>query len=220
MALHKGMAGVVILAALGLTLPGCGRKSASYGSPQEVFDAFKNAAAKEDYKTFTDCLTTDSRKAMTGGLVVAVVMMKQFAGLGGKGGELDAKLKPLDDVMKKYDLKEDAVKQVFAEAAKGGADPTAAKNSMLKLSDSIKDHGAFMADVMGALKQIGGKGEANKLTAFKDAELKDVKTSGDTATGTVVVRQGGSEKSNPVQFRKEDGGWRIDMTEMMMKKGP
>jgi hypothetical protein len=212
------MASVLVLAALGLTLPGCGRKA--HGSPQEVFDAFKTAAAKEDYKGFTECLTNDSRKVLTGGMVFGVVMIRQFAGLAGKGAGDEAKMKPLEDALKKHGITDDFLKKVSADGPKLG-DPVALKNAIMKMAEPVKDHGAFMADVVAATKQMGAKEDpSKKLMSFKTAELRDVKTSGDTATGTVVIRDGGAEKSEPIHFRKEEGGWRIDVTEMMMKKGP
>jgi hypothetical protein len=216
---HKRMAGIVIVVALGLAAPGCGKKGQS--TPQEAFDAFKNAAAKEDWKAFTECLTNDSRKVMAGSMVAAVVMMKQFAEGPGKA-EFEAKLKPLNDVMKKYDLKEDAFKdafkEIYAEAIKGGGDAEGGKKALIKLGESIKDPGAFMGDVASALKQFGRKDDMSKLAAFKEAVVKDVKTSGDTATGTIVLREGGSEKSDTIHFRKEEGVWRIDMVEMITRK--
>jgi hypothetical protein len=72
------MAGVVLFASLGLAMPGCGKKNATHGPPQETFDAFKNAGAKEDYKAFMDLLTTDSRNAIAGGGLLSLGVTREL----------------------------------------------------------------------------------------------------------------------------------------------
>ena len=65
---------VLILAALFTTAPaisaGEGRQEKTYKTPQEVFDAAKEAAAKDDWKALFGCLTPKTQDMLTGMLVV------------------------------------------------------------------------------------------------------------------------------------------------------
>jgi hypothetical protein len=232
MAVHKRMAGIVILAALGLAMAGCGKKDATQGTPQETFDAFKNAGAKEDYKAFTDLLTTDSRNAMTGGALLWVgVTREQFEKLGLKGP-----MKPLQDVLKKHGVKEEAFMEAMESykkmgegnlkaVEKGSLDmgkaQAAERAFVIKLAELIKDQAAFVKDVRAVVVKLDPELAVKQdiLQAVKNSELKDVTTTGDTAKGTIVTKHAGVEKRVPIQFRKEDGAWRVDLTEVLFKKG-
>jgi hypothetical protein len=212
MATYKRIVGVVAVAALLLVAQGCGRKK--HGSPQEAFDAAKNAAAKEDYRTFTDCLTPDSQKVMSGVLVLTISMGQGFAALGGE--ELKAKLKPLDDVLKKHGVKQEEVGKILKDAKKDGP---GVRGAMLKIAEPIKDHAAFLEDLAAAGKKAGGDDKNQATAPFKNAELKDLTVSGDTAKGAMVTSVGGKEKRQPMYFRQVDGGWKIDLVEAVMQKG-
>jgi len=58
---------LLILAAFSADSVAGGKKV--YKSPQEVFEAAKKAAEKEDIKTLLGCITADSRDAIAGGFV-------------------------------------------------------------------------------------------------------------------------------------------------------
>src|SRR5262249_52567761 len=97
-------------------------------------------------------------------------------------------------------------------------DPEAAKKGMKQMLEPIKDKNAFVADMMTAMKKLGGD-KKDSGPMGKDAELKDVKIEGDTATGTVVTKHDGKEKSEAIKFRKVGGGWKIELPADMLK-GP
>jgi hypothetical protein len=200
-------AGVVLAALLFSALPGCGSKGAAHATPEDVFKAAKAAADKEDWKGFCDCLTDDSRDTFAGGMAFAGVMMKAFGELGGK--EAGAKLKPIDDVLSKHGLTEENFKKMEKAPPLGGGEKEMAK-VMKELVAPVKDRGAFVADMVAALKQVGDKGK-DQPPFPKDAVLKDVKIDGDTAKAVIVSQQGGAERSEPIAFRKVGAGWKIEL---------
>ncbi len=204
--------GMLLLALLGLMAPGCGKSGGTtHATPEDVFKAAKAATDKEDWKGFCDCLTDDSRDTFAGGMAFAGAMMKAFGGLGGK--DLQAKLKPIDDVFNKHGLTEEALKKTPG----GGAEKDMAK-AMKELVAPVKDKSAFVADMLAALKQAGeGKGKDSGPFP-KDAVLKDLKIDGNTAKGVIVTKQGG-EKSEPIEFRKVGAGWKIDIPADSLKIG-
>jgi hypothetical protein len=228
MALRNRIAGALVLGTLALSLQGCGKKGGNYSTPQEVFDAFKTAGAKEDYKGQLDCLTDDSRNMLVGGAVLMISMVRDLAPQLGKGDEDKAKVKPLQDLLQKHGVKDELVKQVvgevFGEALKKGSGKGAEtmKKATRKLAEPIKDQVAFLTDAMAALQQANPQmatDEQEKRLAMKNAELHDLTISGDTAKGTLVTKKGGVENREPLHFRKVEGGWRVDLEEALLKKG-
>ena len=199
-------AGMVLAILLLPALHGCGSKGgATHATPDDVFQAAKAAAAKEDWKGFCDCLTDDSRDTFAGGMAFAGVMMKAFGELGGK--EAQGKLKPIDDVLSKHGLTEENLKKMEKAPPLGGGEKDMAK-AMKEMAAPIKDRSAFVADMVAALKQVEGKGK-DQPPFPKDAVLKDLKIDGDSAKAVVVGRQGDVERSDPIEFRKVGAGWKI-----------
>jgi hypothetical protein len=193
--------GMMVFAVSCLLAGGCG--GGGHKTPEDAFKAARTSLEKEDWKGFSDCLTDDSRDQMAGGFVMIGVMMKLVGSPG--GDEAKAKLKPIDDVLAKHGLTDEVMKKMPDE--KPGKDPESAKKAMKKLVEPIKDKGAFIADMMAAMKKMGDGKKENSIPLPKDAELKDVKIEGDTAKGFVVTK----EKKEPIEFRKVGGGWKIEM---------
>jgi hypothetical protein len=102
-----------------------------------------------------------------------------------------------------------------------GKAQAAERSFIIKLAEPIKDQVAFLKDVRAAVVQLDPELAVKQdiLLAVKNSELKDVTTTGDTAKGTIVTRHAGEEKRVPIQFRKEDGAWRVDLTELIFKRG-
>jgi hypothetical protein len=207
---HRVVGGLVLFVALGTAL--AGGRGTTYRTPQEAFDAAKKAIAREDWKGFCATLTDDSRDVLAGGMVMVPLMIKGFAKLApeDKQKELLAKLKPLEDVMAKHGLTEEALAKMPKDEKPGGKGPEAIKQAFKKLLAPVKDRSAFVADMIAAMKKMDPK-QAKEGPLPADAELKDVKIEGDTAKGMIVTKKGGQEKRAPIDFRRIDGSWKIDL---------
>lgn len=234
-------AAVYVTAVALLTAAGCGKDketeekngqpkgsgaapAAAYDSPQAVFEAAKAATAEKDWKTFAGCLTEESRDVFAGGLVMMTGMIKAFSvGFAGPEGaeEAKAKIKPLDDVLAKHGLTEEVMKKAEPKQPPGGGDPEAMTKALRAMAAPIDDRTAFIADVFAAFEKIGDS-PADEMDMLANATLADVEIDGETATGTVIQRQNGQEKKEPIEFRKVDGSWRIHLTaeEFMQGGGP
>ncbi len=182
--------------------------SKAYATPQAVFAAAHKAAQKDDWKALYNCLTPDSREAITGQLVFAGVMIKAFASFDKSGKAADA-LKPIDATFTKYGLTKDVLDKIKPE--KVGPDATPKEKAAFARTYAApikgKDRPAFVAEMMKSMEKLG-----KKKPPTGDATLKDVKITGNTATGTSTEKQeDGTEKTEPVAFKKVGGGWLIEM---------
>jgi hypothetical protein len=213
--------GLLLLAAVAVAA--AGDRQPVYRTPQEVFDAAKKALQKEDWKTFCGTLTNDSRDMFAFPMVMLPVMMKGFAKFfpEEKRKEFLAKLKPLEEVLAKHGLTEEALnKMELAKPAGKGLD--AMKEALGKLLAPVKDRCAFFADMMKAFQKMDDK-KGKGGVILRDGELKDVKIEGDKAKGVFVRQEGGKEQRDPIQFARVDGSWRIDLPPDFgkgPKKGP
>jgi len=187
--------------------PGSDAKSKSYGSPNEVLDAAAAAAKSEDWAAFSQCLTNESRDAFAGMLVFGATFAKAFAEFDKeKGKEMT---KGIDDALQKHGITEERLKEMQKDAPLKG-DQKEASKAFAKLVEPVKDKGAFIADLMAALKKLGKPGQEGPML---EGELKDVKIDGDTAKGTFVRKtKDGQDKKEPIEFRKVGGSWKIQLS--------
>jgi hypothetical protein len=215
MAPNRLILGILVLAALALTGHGGETKTPSYATPQAVFNAIKAAAVKGDYKGVANCYSAETRKLLAADFALAAWFLK--------GGALKAaeakKDQPLAKVFKRHGLKDEMIKERFAEAIKGGQDDI--NKARLEIAEAIKDQVVFISDIVAAVSQLDTTGQVRKqFLAIKDAELRDVTVSGNTAKGTAVIRANGKDQQAPMRFLREGGGWRIDMAESIRKRPP
>jgi hypothetical protein len=202
------LAGSLLLAALGTAF--AGERPPTYRTPQEVFEAAKKAAQREDWKGVCATLTDDSRDMLAGALVMTPLRFKARAKLAGpREKDILAKLKPLDDVLARHGLSETVLNNILA--AQADTDPKdAIKLSVKKLLAPIRDRCAFIADMFNALKTVN-ESKARRGPINADAELHDVKIKDDRAAGVIVTKMGGKEQREPIEFRKVAGSWKIEL---------
>jgi hypothetical protein len=236
MAMQKRIGVALAAAALVLAAHGCGKqgptpdkKGPTFSTPEEAFAAFKQAAAKDDYVGLAGPLTDDTRRVLAGSLAAEATRLRiivvtflpkdspvfNAAERAKMKAEWLSKVEPLDRLLGKYDVEEEAVTKAFAEAKGGGKE--ADRRALIKIAAPIRTPAVFLGDAVAALKQAGGKENTDKLAALTTGDLKDVTTNGDTATGTLVIQEGGAEKRMPLTFRRVDGSWRIDLVEPFLK---
>jgi hypothetical protein len=209
-----------LVAALALATSGHGGET--YRTPQDVFNAAKEAAKKKDIKGFMNCVTEESQDILAGGTAFAAVMLKSFATAFAKGDEakkLLERMKDLDATLARHGLTEEALARMKGELSIDVAkNPEAIKKAIKILVRPVKDKVAFFGDVLAALDKLGTKPGEGPLPA--DAELKDVKVEGDFASGVVVSRKDDKERREPLHFKKVGGGWKIDLPlDLLLKQG-
>ena len=178
-----------------------------YKTPEAVFDAFIDAGNKKDFKTFVACLTDTSRDKMAGLMIFAGAMNKAFADFD-KTGKAKKMVEKIDKIFDKHGLNKEKLDNLKPAP---GADPKELQKSLQKVVGTIKDRPGFVADMLVAMDQ--GKPKSKP-------ELKDVKITGDTATGSVVEKKGEKENKQPISFKKIGGSWKIELPDAPTRKGP
>lgn len=179
---------ILFLALISVAMVGCSG-SAGGSSPEDVFAKFQKATENDDYKGAFNCLEETTQNGMVAGMVI----MSGFMVMGD-----DDATKKLEEVMKKHNL--DDLDEKEMEKYKGDQ-----KAAMDFVASKVKDKAQFFADVMGIAAKAKNAGDNS--FAMK-GELKDVKTDGDKATGTVTLKGG---KEEPINFVKVDGRWLIKL---------
>jgi len=215
---HTPLLAASLAALVCLTALGCGGGGGGYDSPQAAFDAMKAASEKKDWKGVCNCMTPDSQDAMAGMMVLSGTVMKAmgaFAAMAGgeEAEKAKAALEKIDQVLKKHGLTEDAMKKMKGKKPEA---PDQQLAVLKELTAPIKDKPAFVAEMIQAFGEMG-PGESEMF--FHDGTLKDVKISGDTATGTVSETVEGEQKDNPISFKKTGGGWLVELPLDKMQPG-
>lgn len=190
------------------------KKTPLYKTPQAVFDAARKAAEKGDGKGVIQILSDDNRDGMAGMMVIIGSFSTQVGAAFAKTDEDKEKIKKIDDVLTRYGVTQEMAKNAIALAKEmKGKQPFEALPPLRKLLEPVKDRAGLIADMMVLTDKKGGK----PFDEFKTAKLQDVKVDGDVARGSVLVTKDGAEKTEPIEFRKEGGGWKIHM-DMNKKK--
>jgi len=195
-----------------------GGRDPVYKTPQAAFDAALKGFKNKDWKTIYGALTDESREKVASMAAFMPLMMKGFAKLAPKDKQEEAlaKFKPLDRILAKHGLTEAVLKKMEKENKGTEAkDPKAMEQAMKKLLEPIKDRAAFVAEMMTALDKMMGKQGGD---VPEGAQLKDLKVEGDRAKGFLIAKKGDKQERIPVEFRRQGGGWRLEMPEG--PKGP
>lgn len=184
-----------------LALPAAAQKAKGkvYKTPQEVFDTFVVALKKRDAVIFVGCLTPDSVKHLAGERALRALATRNRVEKS-KDKDEQLKYKPMLDVLDKHGLTAKATKDI---------DPSAfqqRQKSISTLRDLIKDHAAFLTQILAADAKINPKDKNDDVTP----KLTGVKTEGNKATATVVISVNGMDIKQPIEFHKVGDGWKID----------
>lgn len=196
------------LLVVSLTLSGCGGGdevaggddkskgasggAAAYDSPEQVFDAFKAAAANNDLKQFMGCMSAKSQNEFAFGMV----MMSAFLPMQHMDDEAKAEAlgKEIESVMAKHGLSEEKMDQMEPNT----------EPDYDKVFAPVKDKAAFVGDLFAIIER---EDPDTPLKMLATASLKDVKVDGEKASGKMVVD--GDEED--IEFVKVDGSWLIEM---------
>jgi hypothetical protein len=211
---------VLLAGVLGVASAGAD-KAKPYGSPQEVFAAWVDAARTKDWQTFAECLTADALDRMTAQGVVGMAFMKPFIQAfadkddTGKAKEAVAQI---DALLTKHGLTREVLAKLDLrpwQDRKG--DPAALRKAAAGIAGLVRKKGAFLGDAAALMQKLGkGADKGGLFDAFGgDVQLEDVKIAGDTARGIAVANKN-REKSQPLAFKKEGGGWKIELPSVAM----
>ncbi len=187
------------------------KQAPTYATPKDAFEAAKKAAEKNDYKAVVGTLTKDSRDTLAGAMVIMGSFAKVYGAKFAKTDEQKANIQQIEKILDKHgvsaDMAKEAVELGLATKSKSQAEVLPA---MRKLGASIKDEAGLVAAMM-TLAEKDKKAKGNPFDDLKTAKLKGVKIEGDNAKGTIIVTKDGTEKSEPMEFRKEGAGWKIKL---------
>jgi hypothetical protein len=196
------------LAVRGDSAPG---KEAIYDSPKAVFAAAQAASKKGDVPALLACLTSDSELLLTGELAARVSLLRGLASLD-KTGKAQEKLKPVEDVLARHKLTEEAIRKAAGAKAKGEIGKT-----LRGIGAQVKDRPKFCAEMLSAWEMATPN---RRPRPFVGLDLADVKINGDRATGTLVAQVNEKEKrEEPIEFARVGGSWKIVLPEPKASPG-
>jgi hypothetical protein len=180
------------------------------GTPEATLRAARSAAASHDYSALCRLMTPSARELLAAGLVVFGDFVKTVS--KGKENSPQAKLaEKIGEVFEKHGLNEKTIPRIRINRNASQEDQD---REMRKLAGPVKDHFAFVADVLKTMHEYGGKPDARLIE--ENARIEDLKVSGDTATATFVQSRKGKESKSPIVFQKVEGGWKISRIPMWM----
>jgi hypothetical protein len=172
-------------------------------TPEATLRAAQSAAASHDYPALCRLMTPSAREQMAAGLVALGGFLKAVS--KGKEKSPQAKLaEKIGEVFEKHGLNEKTIPRIRIN---GNASQEDQDRELRKLAGPVKDHCAFVADVLKTMREYGDRPDARLIE--ENARLEDLKVSGDTATATFVQSRKGKESKSPIAFQKVEGSWKI-----------
>lgn len=177
-------------AALLCLAAGCGGGGGEGGdSPEDVFAKIKSSFESGDYDVTFRCMAPDGRDGMLFGMMIVL----GFSTMGDEDATTE-----VENILKKHGAKVDEDED--EEEGIDLGDEAKMKEAVAKIFKDVKNKPALFKDLMKALEKHSDESES---PVPKDAELKDVKIEGDTATGTISSEDGEEE----AEFVKQNGRW-------------
>jgi hypothetical protein len=187
------------VAIVALSIAGCSGGGAA--TPEAAFENFKSAMKNKDFKTAFAQTTPDSQDIMIGGFSMALPMAAADPQKGPKSAE---ELKKI--------LDQHGVKPIDFSQFKPTQDP---RSIFKEASAGVKDKPACLADIITWVT-TNDKNSSMGFEKFSATTLSDVKTEGDTATGTLKSDAAGpGPQTDFMKFKRLDGAWFIDLAGMM-----
>lgn len=216
----KGIRFMLVAAiAMSPMLAGCGGQGAvKSDTPEAVFATAKQAMADEDFETFASCLTEESQDQIAAAMVMVGPAMKMALGMatafGGAQNEeqkaelakLESTVDKMNDILEKHGVDPDNIDMSSMMGPNMNDE-----EAISKIVAPIKDKPAFIGEMLTQFKALADeqKGEEMPTDKMLKGELKDLTIDGDSATATIAYSDGSAD--DPIQFKKTDAGWRIDL---------
>ena len=174
-------------------LVACGGGGGGSSTPEGVFEKAKSAAKSKDWRTVYSCFNPQESDLFLFGMLMGA----SFSTMSDKDVA-----KELESIQTKHGLKEHPDMKSM-----GGSDPSNRNDMAKEAVKDVKDKPGLFDDLMRFMEKQG-KGGAAFESKFVDVTLKDVKITGETATGQIVVADG---KSRPTAFVRHEGAWYLSM---------
>jgi hypothetical protein len=191
------------------------KQAPTYATPQAAFEAAKKAAVQKDYRAVFGALTEDNRDAFAGLMVIMGSFVKEIGAKFAKTDEDKEKVKKIETVLDKHGVTPEMTQEAMTLAKEmQGKDPAEVLPVMRKLIKPLKDRVGLVSEMMSLTDQ---EKKGSPFEELKTAQLKDVKVDGNTAKGKLTMIKDGTEKTDPIEFRKEGAGWKIHI-DMSKKK--
>ncbi|REJ67085.1 MAG: hypothetical protein DWQ31_11540 [Planctomycetota bacterium] len=200
-------AGLLAVAMLATAAP---LQAETYDSPQACLEAAQQLVEQKEYAGFVDCMTSDSQSVLAAGLTVMPLVRASMAAIGGPEAVDEAKKKMANvyEVIERNGVEAPTMEQLAAT----GRDPEKMKALLNSLLEPVEDHAAYLVELMAAFETVDKDGATRPTVVDSiQGELTDINIEGDIATGTLTREVGGRQISNPMRFKKVDGGWLIDI---------
>jgi hypothetical protein len=208
----RAMKRIVLLLAAGLLLwsTGCGgddsdtndgssssATGATFESPEVAFEAFQEAIEKKEWKQAAKCMTADAQSAIAMLLTMPVSMMAAFD---------EAKQPEIEALFTKHGLNMD-------EGPPGGSGGDQL-DAVRTFGKQIKDKPAFIAELIDWLDKNDDDSDGDSVfSAMGKGQLGDVTINGEFATAVLTVVEDGRSETQPMEFKKENGGWLLHASE-------
>jgi hypothetical protein len=200
--------------------PGPAPQPKGFQSPQEVFDAYKAAITRKDAKGMADCLAPEGRRSTAGELAYVFISTRSAVVGADPNGDGAKQLQPASAALDKHGLTYDATKDLVPKIEFNpnnplGNKPQNVEQVVNRVLSMVKDTDALLLDLLNALFQLPNF----NTSGVAGGTLKDVKITGETATGMVSMpapppNPNGIPNVTPadeaVQFVKtSDAGWQL-----------
>lgn len=205
---------LLLSAGLLVLFAGCGGDSAApnagvstsvvlHESPEAAFKAFQAAIEEKEWEQAANCMTSDAQSAIAMLLTIPVSMMAAFD---------EAKQPEIEALLAKHGLN-------VNEGPPGGSGADQA-TAVRAFGKQIKDKPAFIAELIEWLDKNDDDADGDSVfSAMGDGDLGDVKINGDAATAVLTFVENGRTETQPMEFKKENGGWLLHATEDELQMG-
>jgi hypothetical protein len=210
---HVACVGVLALLAFDDSQAG---EPKTYKTPQAAFEAAKAAAEQGNVKAVVATFSDESVDAFAGLMIVLGAGARQAGAVLDKTVEDKARTKTIADALERHGVTPELIQAVEAWTKDlKNENPAEGLRALRKLLAPMKDRVTFVADMLGLLNQ----GKATRpFEELKTAQLRDVTVEGSTAKGMLTLKKEGKDRTEPLEFRSEGGGWKIHID--MKKKKP
>lgn len=175
-------------------------------SPQAVFLKYYGAMKKQDWKTFADCLTDESREYFASSMCKSAIQISDFVKAGAVKEE-EVGFRRLQSILSAHGRTEETLAKVKRDTSLPVKDLETAKKVIKILAGPIKDKATFIGDMLRYTQETLSKKKAEPF----EKELKELKIDGSTATGVAVSSKGGKERREPIAFKRVGKAWRVDL---------
>lgn len=176
-------------------------------SPQAVFEKFFKAGKNSEWKAMFSCLTDESGGMLIVSFSAFPLMMLEMQAQFAEGDEKKEAEKARDEylsLLKTHGLDIEKLQQQQAPPENDEDRDKFVKEALA----GVTDRAGLFAGIMDFMSK---QGNGNAFGADQEATLENVEVNGDSATGTVKTTRDGEVQEQPIEFKKVNGKWLIEL---------